>query len=162
MWLTQIKWFVLFLARAFAPTSNDCIWSFSSQPLISCSMAAKWSDLGDEMSGVNLQMEGHVDVPPQSAKDLQELEALDSSPSHLPSWSPAQRLLSSCPNTKHCLEIHVTLTEELGAVTPPSHSWMPPSWKTCYVMLGPDSPQQWLQAQVGQFFFMGDIQWQRA
>ena len=29
----------------------------------------------------NLQMEGHVDVPPQSAKDIQELEALDSSPS---------------------------------------------------------------------------------
>ena len=27
---------------------------------------------------------------------------------------------------KHCLEIHVTLTEELGAVAPPSHSWMAP------------------------------------
>ena len=27
---------------------------------------------------------------------------------------------------KHCLEIHVTLTEELGAVPPPSHSWMAP------------------------------------
>ena len=25
---------------------------------------------------------------------------------------------------KHCLEICVTLTEELGAVAPPSHSWM--------------------------------------
>ena len=24
---------------------------------------------------------------------------------------------------KHCLEIHVTLTEELGAVSPPSLSW---------------------------------------
>ena len=31
-------------------------------------MAAKSSDLVDEMSGANLQMEGHTDVPPQSAK----------------------------------------------------------------------------------------------
>ena len=67
-----------------------------------------------------------MDVPSQSAKDLQESEALGSSPSHLLSWSPARRLLSSCPNTKLCLEIHVTLTEELGAVLPPSHSWMAP------------------------------------
>ena len=27
---------------------------------------------------------------------------------------------------KHCLEINVTLPEELGAVPPPSHSWMVP------------------------------------
>ena len=89
-------------------------------------MAAKSSDLVDKMSGANLQMEGHVDIPSQSAKDLWELEALGSSPSHLPSWSLARRLLSSHPNTKHCLEIHVTLMEELGAVPPPSHSWMAP------------------------------------
>ena len=42
MQLTQIKWFVLFLARAFAPTMNDCIWSFSSQPLISCPWLSNW------------------------------------------------------------------------------------------------------------------------
>ena len=71
-------------------------------------------------------MVGHAEVPPQSAKDLWELEASDSSPSYSPSWSPARRLLSSHPNTKHCLEICVTLTEELGAVPPPSHSWMAP------------------------------------
>ena len=51
---------------------------------------------------------------------------MGSCPSHLPSWSPARRLPSSHPNTKHCLEICVTLTEELGAVAPPSHSWMAP------------------------------------
>ena len=62
------------------------------------SMAAKSSDLSEEMCGANLQMEGHMDVPAQSAKDLQVLEALDSPPSHLPSWSPAWRLPSSCPN----------------------------------------------------------------
>ena len=65
-------------------------------------------------------MEGHVDV------QLQEPEASDSSSSHSPSWSPAQRPLSSHADMKHCLEIHVTLTEELGAVPPPSHSWMAP------------------------------------
>ena len=48
------------------------------------SMAAKLSDLVDKMSGANLQMEGHADVPSQSAKDLQESEALGSSPS---AWS---------------------------------------------------------------------------
>ena len=90
------------------------------------SMATKSSNLVDEMSGANLQMEGYVDMPPQSAKDLQELEALDSSPSHLPSWSPAQRPPSCHPNMKHCLEICVTLTEEFGAVPPLSHSWTAP------------------------------------
>ena len=89
-------------------------------------MAAKLSNLVDEMSGDNLEMEGHSDVPPKSAKDLWELEASDSSPSHSPSSSPAWRLPSSCPNTKYCLEIHVTLTEELGALPPPSHSWVAP------------------------------------
>ena len=86
------------------------------------SMAAKLSNLVDETSGTNLQTEGHVDVPPQSAKDLWELEASDSSTSQWQFWSPAQRLLSSHPNMKHCLEIHATFTKELGAVPPPSHS----------------------------------------
>ena len=90
------------------------------------SMAAKSSDLVDETSGANLQMEGHTDVPPKSAKDLQESEALDSSLSCLPSWSLARRLPSSHPNTKHCLEICVTMTEELGAVPLPFHSWTAP------------------------------------
>ena len=108
---TQIKW----LYPNFQFTATNFM-----------SMAAKLSNLVDEMSGANLQMEGHADVPSQSAKDLQESEASDSSPSHLPSWSPARRPLFSCPNTKHCLEICVTLTEELGAVPLPFHSWTAP------------------------------------
>ena len=32
----------------------------------------------------------------------------------------------TCPNMKHCLEIHATLTDELGPVSLPSHSWMVP------------------------------------
>ena len=74
------------------------------------------------MSGANLQMEGKLDVPSQSAKDPGKFGALDSSPSHLPSWSPARRPLLSCPNTGHCMEICVASTEELGAVPPPSHA----------------------------------------
>ena len=68
-------------------------------------MAAKSSDLVDKVSGANLQTDGHVDMPTQSAKDPPEPEEEDSSPSHLPSWSPAWRPPSSCPNTKYCLEI---------------------------------------------------------
>ena len=49
-------------------------------------MAAKLSDLGDRMSGSSLQMEGHVDMPSQSAEDQQETEASGSSrsPTHHP------------------------------------------------------------------------------
>ena len=49
-------------------------------------MAAKLSDLVDEMSRANLQMEDHTDVLTQSVKDLWELEALDSPPSYSYSW----------------------------------------------------------------------------
>ena len=68
-------------------------------------MAAKSSDLVDKTSGTNLQADGHVEVPTKGAKDPQEPEEEDSSLSHSPSWSPAQRLLSGCPNMKSCLEI---------------------------------------------------------
>ena len=44
------------------------------------SLAAKLSDLGDKTSGSNLQTDGNVDVPTQSAKDPQEPEEEDSSP----------------------------------------------------------------------------------
>ena len=45
-------------------------------------------------------------------------------PAHSPSWSPARKLPLSHPYTRYCLEIHVTLTEELGAVPALSHTWM--------------------------------------
>ena len=82
------------------------------------------------MSGTNLQMESHTDVPSQSAKDLAELGALGSSPSCLPPLN--------CHNTKHCLKICVTLTEELGAVPLPSHAWTAPKVEDmlCYARTG--------------------------
>ena len=108
------------------------------------SMAAKSSDLVDETSGANLQMEGHVHVLAQSAKDLWELEALDSPPSHLPSWSLAQRPPSSCPNTKYCLEICVTFNGRNGSNTPaPLTLGWPPLWRICCTMLELDSLKQW-------------------
>ena len=89
-------------------------------------MATRSSNLEDQMSGANLQMEGHVDVPSQSQKGPEETGASGSSPSHLPSWSLARRLPPSHPNTRYCLGIHVTLTEETGAVPPQSHTWTAP------------------------------------
>ena len=71
-------------------------------------------------------MEDHVDVPSQGANGPREQGALGSFPSYLPYWSPARRQPLNYPNTSHCLEIHVTLTEELGAISPPSHPWMAP------------------------------------
>ena len=90
------------------------------------SMAVKLSDLVDKTSEANLQMDGQVEVPTQGAKDLRETKEEDSSPSHLPTWSPARRLLAGHPKMKYCLEIQVTLTKELGAIPPPSHLWTAP------------------------------------
>ena len=110
-------------------------------------MATKSSDLAEEMSVTSLQVDGQAEEPTQGMKDLQESEEDDSSPSHSPLWSPARRPLSSCPNMKYCLEIQVTLTEELGSIPPPSHSWMAPlvediltrsqSWAYKAVVIGP-------------------------
>ena len=90
------------------------------------SMAAKLSDLVDKTSEANLQADGQMEKPAQGAADLWETEEEDSSPLHSLTWSPVQRLPLGCLNMKHCLEIQVTLTDELGDVPPPSHLWMPP------------------------------------
>ena len=90
------------------------------------SMTAKSTDLVDKMSEANLQADGQAEKPTQGAADLWEMEDEDSSPLCSPTWSPTWRLPLGCPNMKHCLEIQVTLTEELGDMPPPSHSWMAP------------------------------------
>ena len=78
------------------------------------------------MSEANLQVNGQVEKPAQGAVDQQEMEEEDSSPHHWPMWSPVQRLLLGHLNMKHCLEIWLTLTDELGDVPPPSHAWVAP------------------------------------
>ena len=118
-WLSQIKCFVLFLARAFAPTTNGPYPEFQFTATNFMPMTAKLSDLAEETSGSSLQADGQMEEPTQGAKDLQKSEEDDSSPSCLPLWSPTQRPPFSHPNMKYCLEIQVTLTEEMGAIFPP-------------------------------------------
>ena len=89
-------------------------------------MTAKMSNRGDNMTEVNLQTEGLREEPAQRAADGQEMEEGDSSPHNSPTWSPVQRLPTGHLNTNYCLLIQVILTDELGDVPPPSHSWMTP------------------------------------
>ena len=65
-------------------------------------------------------------IETQHQKGPEESGASGSSPSYLPSWSPARGLLPNHPNTRYCLGINVTLTEETGAVPPPTHAWTAP------------------------------------
>ena len=88
-------------------------------------MAVKSSNLADKTSEANLQADGQMEKPAQGAVDLWEMEEEDSSPLCLLMWSPVQRPLLGCLNVKHCLEIQVTLTDELGDVPPCPHLWMP-------------------------------------
>ena len=90
------------------------------------SMAAKSSDSEDQTLGANLPTEGHIPKPSRGQKDHEEMGALGSDPSCLPSWSPDRKPSPRCPTTRHCLGIHLTLTEETGAVPPPPHTWMVP------------------------------------
>ena len=89
-------------------------------------MSAKLSDLGDKMSEANLQADGQVEKPAQEAADWRETEEEDGSPPNSLTWSPVQRLPLGHLNTKHCLEIQVTLMDELGDVPRPPHAWMAP------------------------------------
>ena len=94
-------------------------------------MAAKSSDLGDKMSEANLQADGQVEKPAQGAVDWQEMKEENGSLPNSPTWSPVQRPPLGCLNTKYCLEIWVTLTDELGDVPHHHmlgcHQW----WKIC-------------------------------
>ena len=107
-------------------------------------------------------MEGHTDVPSQSQKDPEEMGALGSSPSHSPSWSLARRLPPSHPNTRYCLGIHVTLTEETGVVPPPSHAWTVPLVKDmlCYARTGFSKVMVMVPGRA--VLFVGDNLWERA
>ena len=78
------------------------------------------------MSEANLQADGLVERPAQGAADWWEMEEEDSSPHNSPMWSPVQRLPTGCLNTNYCLEIRVTLTDELEDTPPPSHAWTSP------------------------------------
>ena len=89
-------------------------------------MTAKMSDRGDNMTEANLQTDGLREEPAQRAVGRQEMEEEDSSPHNLPIWSPVQKLPTGHLNMNYCLSIQVTLTDELGEVPLPSHSWTMP------------------------------------
>ena len=89
-------------------------------------MAAKLSDSGDKTSEANLQADGQVEKPAQGAADWWEMEEEDSCPPNSPTWSPVQRPPLGHLNTKHCLEIQVTLMDEMGDIPPPPHTWTAP------------------------------------
>ena len=78
------------------------------------------------MTEANLQADGLREEPAQRAADRWEMEEEDSSPHNWPTWSPVQRLPTGRLNMNYCLSIQVTLTDELGDVPPPSHTWMTP------------------------------------
>ena len=88
-------------------------------------MAAKMSDRGDIMSEANLQADGLVEKPAQGAVDRWEVEE-DSSLHNSLMWSPVKRPPTGHLNMNYCLEIQVTLTDELGDTPPPLHAWMAP------------------------------------
>ena len=54
------------------------------------------------------------------------MEEEDSSPHNLPTWFPVQRPPTGHLNINYCLEIQVTLTDELEDTPPPTHAWTSP------------------------------------
>ena len=84
------------------------------------------SNRGDNITEANLQADGLREEPAQGAVERQEMEEGDSSPHNSPTWSPVQRPPAGHFNMNYCLLIQVTLTDELGDLPPPTHSWMTP------------------------------------
>ena len=80
-------------------------------------------------------------MPSKNMKDPEEMGATGSSPSQSASWSLARGPMPSHPNTRHCLGIHVTLTEVLGAVPPPPHACTTPLVEDMYAMPEQASPK---------------------
>ena len=83
------------------------------------------SNRGDNITEANLQVDGLREEPAQRAVDRREMEE-DTSPHNSLMWSPVQRPPTGRLNLNYCLLIQVTLTDELGDVPPPLHSWTTP------------------------------------
>ena len=78
------------------------------------------------MTEANLQVDSLEERPAQRAVDHHEMEEDDSSPHDSPMWSPLLRPPTGHPSMNYCLSIKATLTDELGDVPPPPHTWTVP------------------------------------
>ena len=78
------------------------------------------------MSEANLQVDGQVEKQPKEQWTSGRWKKRTILPPNSLTWSPVQRPPLGHLNTKHCLEIQVTLKDELGDVPPPSHAWTSP------------------------------------
>ena len=107
-------------------------------------------------------MEGHSGMPSQSQKDLKEIGVLGSPLSDSPSWSPARRLPPNHPNARYCLGIHVTLSEETGAVPPLSHAWTAPLVEDMLHYARTGLTEAMVMGPGRAVLFMGDNLWERA
>ena len=83
------------------------------------------------MTEANLQADSLEERPAQRAVDRGEMEEDDSSPHDSPTWSPIPWPPTGHPSMNYCLLIKAILTDELGDVPPPLHTWMALVWKTC-------------------------------
>ena len=86
------------------------------------SMAPKSSNLDDQISGANLQIEGCTPTSPCGQKGLKEIGPSGSAPSQ----SLERQLLLGHPETQYCLGICVTLNEERGAALLLPYTWTAP------------------------------------
>ena len=113
-----------FLARAFVPYLCNSIWSFSSQPLLSC----QWPPNPATQKTRHWEPTFKHGEPHSQAirrpKGLWRDGSIGQCLSHLPSCSLARKLLPDHPNTRHCLGVHMTLAEETGVAPPSPHTWM--------------------------------------
>ena len=83
------------------------------------------SDRGDNLTEANLQAKGLGEGSSQRGADRWNGRRGEF-PHNLPAWSPARRQPVGRLNVNYWLMIQVTLSNELGDVPPPSHSWMTP------------------------------------
>ena len=126
------------------------------------SMATRSSDLEDQTSVANLQTEGHADMQSWSQKGNEETGAWGNFPSCSQSWSLARRPPPSHPNTKYCLGIHVTLTEETGVVPPLFHFWTVPLVEDILHYARTGLTEAVVMGPGRAVLFMGDVLWEKA
>ena len=78
------------------------------------------------MTEANLQADSLEERPAQRVVDHHEMEEDDSSPPDSPTWSPVPRPPTGHPSMNYCLSIKAILTDKLGDVLPPPHTWTVP------------------------------------